>query len=1047
MPDPDLSSQLLSLLARMPNLQELSCSFFSISTRRCLPEIMQMCPKIQNLDLLDMCLSFDDPGIDAYRLMSRVRNLKIFANGRNIRHLSFCKSLTSLTLYNYDILDSEIAFIISHLKNLKILELYCCKKLTGKFLELLTVDERCTPKLEILLYISEKITVDPVKMSKTDDETTEPLNKRPRLNKSPFHCVSDEVLLFIFRYLDSPDLLNCRAVSRTWSELSNVLLRSRKSRITSSVESQYESEQNTPRFADFTKERMVEGEPSLHQLPDEVILQIFTEKLGQLNNLIPFQTFDTYNLSRDALRSKLITERRCPILPKKKTSSGADDNLILFTCDGCGISGSGRLDPGYRLVKTAMMVEVGTQTGVPEIRGGSPTTLGSEVGCLEDEIAVDSVKIESLDPFYYDSVADISAAPPMGDVSFEKDSDIFGLDGEEHCSKSPTLPPSHQQQKILPQLSLKSTPRATKPFVDKKETISSYQCKVKDCLVWKPSEKELYQHIRVDHPDRKHFCDVCPMAFVTVSHLNQHLLSHSGYKPHKCKECGKSFSTKSHLHRHQTIGHSNNVMCRLKNCGVKVPRSELYKHIETVHPRNKFQCEICPMSFKKINILNIYLDSPDLLNCRAVSRTWSELSNVLLRSRKSRITSSVESQYESEQNTPRFADFTKERMVEGEPSLHQLPDEVILHIFTFFDPVELLEYGKVCKLWYNLSRDALRSVHAIVFSNEHCLELYYDNYCEKSIYCPEERIAEPLNTFKGIVDKVECDISMKTLTALNKLPNLKSLGLLCETMSIAFAHAAAVYLPRAIQCLSFMNFWNQHGVEDRVCEIISNQPFLHKLVLEEANFISVEKFASTLKKLPLCELTLGFSTVKSSVHEEQYLVKLNNIVSSLPETLERLIITGPFLFDPIPLPYFNNLTYFEIFQCSLDEESLESLLSRMPVLKEFKFTQCLEITGKSIVSSLEGNSVERISITKSCSKLENQTLLEILLAFSTTLENLTLPSKFLLSRNLRELPVFPKLKHLSLVENIEMTPNPDLSKHSRFCWRFKYSDFHDEMSA
>ena len=102
------------------------------------------------------------------------------------------------------------------------------------------------------------------------------------------------------------------------------------------------------------------------------------------------------------------------------TASGAEDNIILFNCDGCGKSCSGRLDSGYRLVKTAMLVEVGTQTGVHEIRGESSTTLRSEVGCLDDEMAVESLKIESLDPFYYDSVATIPTDPPMGDVSFDK---------------------------------------------------------------------------------------------------------------------------------------------------------------------------------------------------------------------------------------------------------------------------------------------------------------------------------------------------------------------------------------------------------------------------------------------------------------------------------------------------------------------------------------------------------------------------------------------------------------------------------------------------
>eukprot|EP00116_Pleurobrachia_bachei_P011345 sb/3471607/ len=117
------------------------------------------------------------------------------------------------------------------------------------------------------------------------------------------------------------------------------------------------------------------------------------------------------------------------------------------------------------------------------------------------------------------------------------------------------------------------------------------------CLVWKSSDKDLYQHIRDDHPDRKHFCDVCPMAFVKVAQLTKHHLAHSGYKPHKCKECGKRFALKYNLHRHHLLFHSNVVLCPIKNCKVRLPKSELYEHIETVHPKKKSQCDICPMSF------------------------------------------------------------------------------------------------------------------------------------------------------------------------------------------------------------------------------------------------------------------------------------------------------------------------------------------------------------------------------------------------------------------------------------------------------------------
>ena len=82
-----------------------------------------------------------------------------------------------------------------------------------------------------------------------------------------------------------------------------------------------------------------------------------------------------------------------PVL-KVQTIPGIEENDILFKCDGCGKPGSYLLQSGYRLVKTAMLVEVGTQTG-------------------SDEIVMEPVKMEVTDPFYYDSVPTSSDAVPL----------------------------------------------------------------------------------------------------------------------------------------------------------------------------------------------------------------------------------------------------------------------------------------------------------------------------------------------------------------------------------------------------------------------------------------------------------------------------------------------------------------------------------------------------------------------------------------------------------------------------------------------------------
>eukprot|EP00116_Pleurobrachia_bachei_P011569 sb/3471831/ len=109
----------------------------------------------------------------------------------------------------------------------------------------------------------------------------------------------------------------------------------------------------------------------------------------------------------------------CPI-PKFLTISVVEGrNNILFNCDGCGKSGSGLLDSGYRIIKTAMLVEVGIQTGSrdTEIEVETPKIIELENRCLDHEMEMDPVKMESVDPFYYDSVPDI--VPPADTDSFD----------------------------------------------------------------------------------------------------------------------------------------------------------------------------------------------------------------------------------------------------------------------------------------------------------------------------------------------------------------------------------------------------------------------------------------------------------------------------------------------------------------------------------------------------------------------------------------------------------------------------------------------------
>ncbi|CAG9765298.1 unnamed protein product [Ceutorhynchus assimilis] len=67
------------------------------------------------------------------------------------------------------------------------------------------------------------------------------------------------------------------------------------------------------------------------------------------------------------------------------------------------------------------------------------------------------------------------------------------------------------------------------------------------------SNRNLKDHLRRVHQDRKYACDICSMRFGLRYLVEQHKRTHTGIQPYSCGKCDKSFARSDGLKEHQQI--------------------------------------------------------------------------------------------------------------------------------------------------------------------------------------------------------------------------------------------------------------------------------------------------------------------------------------------------------------------------------------------------------------------------------------------------------------------------------------------------------------
>ena len=126
-------------------------------------------------------------------------------------------------------------------------------------------------------------------------------------------------------------------------------------------------------------------------------------------------------------------------------------------------------------------------------------------------------------------------------------------------------------------------------------------------------EKTLLRHQVKQHQG----CSVCHRTFKDLSHLREHMSTHTGAKEVVCKFCNKCFTRRRYLKKHYMYLHAKEAgleELKLKEFTFECPdcpkifpcQSQLTVHMRMHNDQRPFQCEYCDKSFKKNYDLKIH---------------------------------------------------------------------------------------------------------------------------------------------------------------------------------------------------------------------------------------------------------------------------------------------------------------------------------------------------------------------------------------------------------------------------------------------------------
>eukprot|EP00116_Pleurobrachia_bachei_P004056 sb/3464318/ len=313
--------------------------------------------------------------------------------------------------------------------------------------------------------------------------------------------------------------------------------------------------------------------------------------------------------------------------------SGSRKDLIFLQCENCQSSGYHQIDAAYRMVDVSKLTDAETQTeplietatvshdvdsveivkvgsfpgfnSVPSSAGRSPIVILSD---SEENVDNSSGSEEVLSNNEEEEQS--STDEELSDSSDEEQSVPKHSQLQKSSKHTPsprqstrTQPPSKQSHTSLYSTQNIGSSKHITPLFDQK---AGYKCILHNCVVSKRSVQDLFEHVKTDHTDTPHRCDLCPSAFEFQYQLDRHK-THSGEQsireePNNTQRNSMEFEDlgqeicekfKSGKWFVKTSDHQSRMMnCRV--CNERLCKDEMDKHIKTLHPKKYFPCSLCP---------------------------------------------------------------------------------------------------------------------------------------------------------------------------------------------------------------------------------------------------------------------------------------------------------------------------------------------------------------------------------------------------------------------------------------------------------------------